>query len=158
MSEGAPPCSPALSEVSVALFALLRRLLRGRDAAQRAAAVRIFGCCLAAQARLLPALLVLASAPPAEEGAAEALGAMVARAGNAVWSMAKGGGGGAPPECPAGRLAHEVRGVYARERREGVFEEPALTAAIVAFAAVVLGRCTDFVTVEGNADLARGGG
>ena len=87
-----------------------------------------------------------------------ALGAMVARAGNAVWSMAKGGGGGAPPECPAGRLAHEVRGVYARERREGVFEEPALTAAIVAFAAVVLGRCTDFVTVEGNADLASGGG
>jgi hypothetical protein len=42
--------------------------------------------------------------------------------------------------------------LYARERREGLFDEAAVYAAVLAFVAVVFGRATDFVTVEGTAD------
>ena len=82
--------------------------------------------------------------------------ATMARAGKAVWSMATGTAGGPSSDDPCARLAYEVRQIYARERKEGCFDEPALMAAVLAFVAVVFGRTTDFVTVEGTADLAVG--
>ncbi len=63
-------------------------------------------------------------------------------------------------DCPGARLAHEVKKVYSEERKTGAFDEAALLVATLAFAAVVFGRVTDFVTIEGTADqaAAQGGG
>ena len=58
------------------------------------------------------------------------------------------------PDCPAARLAYEVRCVYCRERREGAFDEKALYAALLAFTACVFGRASSFVTCDGAAEQA----
>lgn len=60
--------------------------------------------------------------------------------------------GGPGSDCPGARLAHEIRQVYARERKEGCFDEAALYAATLTFVAVVFGRAVDFVTVDGAID------
>ena len=50
--------------------------------------------------------------------------------------------------CRCSRLAFEMRSIYARERREGAFDEAAVYAALLAFVAVIFGRAADFVHAE----------
>ncbi len=53
--------------------------------------------------------------------------------------------GGPASDCPGARLAHEVREVYTRERREGAFDEAALYCAVLAFVGLVFARAPEFV-------------
>lgn len=53
--------------------------------------------------------------------------------------------GGASTDCPGALLAHEVRECYAREKREGAFDETGLTAAFLAFVGVVFARLPEYV-------------
>jgi len=62
-----------------------------------------------------------------------------------------GSGGPAPltnPDCPSARLAYEIRCVYAKERREGYFDEVALRTSILAFAVLVFGRSGAFCSTD----------
>lgn len=61
---------------------------------------------------------------------------------------------GSTTSCPGSRLAQEIKAIYARERKEGSWDEGAVYAAFLAFIAVVFGRITDFVYVEGTNDQA----
>lgn len=66
--------------------------------------------------------------------------------------------GGPTSSCPCALLIHDLRAVYAREKKEGAFDEAAVYAAVLTFVAVVFGRVVDFMHVEGPPPGARGGG
>jgi hypothetical protein len=52
----------------------------------------------------------------------------------------------------------ELRALYAREKRDGAFDEAGVYAAFLAFVAVVFGRAADFVHAEGDSHHRPGGG
>ena len=60
---------------------------------------------------------------------------------------------GAPTtDCPAAKLAFELRNIYTKERKEGFFDEAAVYAVFLSFVAIVFGGANSFVTVEGNSE------